>query len=212
MDKELLLQGASGFGLRLTEKELVQFETYLQELQRWNRSINLTAIKSTQEITIKHFIDSLSLVPLLNSGDHLLDVGSGAGLPGLAVAIVRQDVTITSIDAVSKKISFQTHICRTLGLKNVITVHQRIEQHLQDQPESYSVVTSRAFRDLPRFLQLAGGLVQPGGRLVAMLSDHEKNSEDSLVTDPQFFLQESINYMLPAAMGKRKLVVLAKLL
>ncbi|MDY0300328.1 MAG: 16S rRNA (guanine(527)-N(7))-methyltransferase RsmG [Trichlorobacter sp.] len=210
MSGKLLQTGAASFGLQLSEKEIASFIVYLTELQRWNRSFNLTALKNSDEIIIKHFVDSLSLVPLLNKGEHLLDVGSGAGLPGLAVAILRKDVTVTTLDAVAKKIGFQRHICRKLGLCNVTAVHQRVEHHLKENPEFYSVVTSRAFKDLSRFSQLAGGLVKPGGRLIAMAADTVESDFTQWTTAGAFTVQESINYSLPEGMGSRKLIVLSK--
>lgn len=213
MNTELLLEGARGFGLELDATAIGRFRQFMAELQRWNRSINLTAITRPDEIVCKHFVDSLSIVPLLAPGERLLDIGSGAGLPGLAVAILRHDVTITSLDAVDKKVRFQRHICRLLGLRQVEVLHGRVEGLAVQQAEEYDVVTSRAFRDVGRFAQLAHRLVRPGGRLLAMLAgaSHESSENVAAVCERYGLCrQQEEHYRLARGMGERNLLVLKR--
>lgn len=210
MSRELLREGAKSFGLALSERMLEQLELYRAELKRWNRAFNLTALKNDEQIIIKHFIDSFSIVPLLGRDEQVLDVGSGAGLPGLVVAILRDDLTITSLDAVDKKVRFQRHICRLLGLRRVTPLHGRVEQH----SGCYHVVTSRAFRDLNRFVQLTRGLVRPGGRLIAMVAGDGTEPSAAVTTlEEQYGLRhrETRPYRLPRGMGERCLVILEQL-
>ena len=210
MNAKLLREGGRRFGLELDDGALERFRRYMAELQRWNRSINLTAITQPDEIVCKHFIDSLSIVKLIGAGEHLLDVGSGAGLPGLAVAILRPDIALDSLDAVDKKVRFQRHICRLLGLDQVTVRHGRIEQLSEQNPGHYDVVTSRGFRDLARFIALACPLVRPGGRLVAMVSGAvDETTDDVLQICEQHQLKHhhTEQYSLPKDLGERKLAV-----
>ena len=210
MNTELLLEGARGFGLELDAVALARFEQFMAELHRWNRSINLTAITKPAEIIIKHFVDSLSIAPLLRTGERLLDIGSGAGLPGLAIAVVRPDLTLTSIDAVDKKVRFQRHICRLLGLHQVEVLHGRVEQLATQRGAQYDLVVSRAFCDVDRFVRLAYPLVRCGGRLVAMVAgDEDDANQGAGVVGDRSGLQhlETIHYRLPQGAGERNLVV-----
>ncbi len=213
MNSNLLLQGADSVGVNLDGSTMGRFQQFMTELLRWNRAINLTSITSPDEIVLKHFVDSLSIVPLLNPGERLLDVGSGAGLPGLVVALVRSDLTITSLDAVDKKVRFQRHLCRLLDLTQVEVVHGRIEQFSAQHEEGYDVVTSRAFRDLDRFATLTKGAVRRGGRLVAMMAGTAADVAtrvDNVSRRVGMEHLETRSYNLLNGLGARNLVVLQR--
>ena len=213
MNRKLLQEGARAFRIELSDQAMGRLEQYMAELLRWNRSINLTAITQPDEIVIKHFVDAMSIMPLLKPNEHLLDVGSGAGLPGLVVAMLRGDQPITSVDAVDKKVRFQRHICRLLGLAQVEAVHERVERLAESRPGQFDLVTSRAFRDPVRFMQLAHRLVRPRGRLVAMVAGAGCMAEqqmEQLACGHDFQLLEIRGYELPRQMGARKLVVFGR--
>jgi 16S rRNA (guanine527-N7)-methyltransferase len=213
MNVKLLQEGARSLGVELSGQAVGRLEQYMGELLRWNRSINLTAITQPDEIIAKHFVDSMSIVPLLRPHEHLLDVGSGAGLPGLVVAMLRDDLPITSVDAVDKKVRFQRHICRLLTLDQVEAIHQRVERLAEQRPGQFDLVTSRAFRDPLRFMQLAHPLVRPGGRLVAMVANTggiEEWNMEQCACDHGFRLLEMRSYELPRQLGARKLVVFGR--
>jgi len=210
MNLKLLQEGASAFGIKLTDQHVVRLRQFMDELLRWNRSLNLTAITRPDEVAIKHIVDAMSIVPLLAPEERLLDVGSGAGLPGLVVAILRNDLTITSLDAVDKKVRFQRHICRLLGLDRVEAVHGRVEQLSETRPGQFDLVTSRAFRDPVRFMQLAHRLVRPGGRMVAMVSGATGQQMDQCAHEFGFQVLQILSYELPKVMGARKLVVFGR--
>lgn len=213
MNVKLLQEGARSLGVELSGQAVGRLEQYMGELLRWNRSINLTAITQPDEIIAKHFVDSMSIVPLLRPHEHLLDVGSGAGLPGLVVAMLRDDLPITSVDAVDKKVRFQRHICRLLTLDQVEAIHQRVERLAEQRPGQFDLVSSRAFRDPLRFMQLAHPLVRPGGRLVAMVANTggiEEWNMEQCACDHGFRLLEMRSYELPRQLGARKLVVFGR--
>lgn len=213
MNLKLLQEGASAFGIKLTDQHVMRLRQFMDELLRWNRSLNLTAITRPDEVVVKHVVDAMSIVPLLAPDERLLDVGSGAGLPGLVVAILRTDLSITSLDAVDKKVRFQRHICRLLGLNRVEALHGRVEQLTETRPGQFDLVTSRAFRDPVRFMQLAHRLVRPSGRVVAMVSGAgyaTGQQIDQCAHEFGFQVLETISYELPKVMGARKLVVFGR--
>lgn len=213
MDRKLLSATVNTFAVVLTDSQLDSFELLTGELQRWNKQINLTALYSNNDITIKHLVDSLRLVPVIGQGLRLLDIGSGAGFPSLPLAISRPDLSITSIDAVAKKISFQKHVSRLLKLNFYEAVHGRVEDLVKSRPKEYDVVTSRAFSSLSLFIELASPLVRDGGKLIAMRGadgDDEQKEHDKILKSAGFELEETIKYFLPQKKGQRCLVVARK--
>lgn len=210
MNINLLRSGFDAFGLALDDRAVERFSLFMDELRRWNRAINLTAITKPDQILIKHFVDSVSIVPMLQQGEQVLDVGSGAGLPGLAVAIMRDDIAITSMDAVDKKVRFQRHICRLLGLRQVMVQHGRVEEAAAQRTVSYDVVVSRAFRDVDRFISMAHQLVRPGGRMIAMLAGEASQPSpktNELCERLGLYCHATEHYRLPREMGERSLMI-----
>lgn len=213
MNRELLTKAVVELNLELAEQQYGACELLLQELLRWNKKINLTAITGRDEMTIKHLIDSLHLVPELSPGDRILDVGSGAGFPALVLAIVRPDCLITSIDAVGKKISFQKHIGRLLKLTNLEPLHGRVELLAADRSGGFDLVTSRAFSSLELFVELAAPLVSVGGRLVSMRgidAEQEVGLLKESFAAAGVRVEPAVNYRLPLKMGGRSLVIMRK--
>lgn len=170
MSSRPLAELLATLGIFLEHDVLERVEWLGQELLRWNRSHNLTAITDPVEVREKHLADSLTLLPLLGNVRRLLDLGSGAGFPALPVKIVRPDLEVVSIDAVGKKVVFQRHVARALQLSGFTAVHGRAED-LPGTPlcgAGFDLVTARALGSLPLLARLAAPLLTPGGRLVAM--------------------------------------------
>lgn len=142
----------------------------LDELLRWNRTHNLTAITDPAEGVEKHLVDSLTLLPLLCGNERLLDLGSGGGFPGLPLKVARPDLRVVSVDAVAKKIAFQRHAVRLLGLCGFEPLHERAEAlpRREGFAGGFDVVVSRAFTALPAFARLALPCLAPEGRIIAM--------------------------------------------
>lgn len=213
MNRELLTAAVAKLGLELAEQQYKACELLLQELLRWNKQINLTAITGRDEMTVKHLIDSLYLVPELKPGERILDIGSGAGFPALVLAIARPDCLITSIDAVGKKISFQKHIGRLLKLNNFEPLHGRVELLATNRPAGFSLVTSRAFSSLELFIRLAAPLVSTSGRMISMRGadgEQEAFRLQEAITAAEFVLEPTVAYCLPMKMGERSLVIIRK--
>lgn len=150
--------------------QIAQLELLVDELLRWNQRRNLTAITARAEIYEKHLYDSLTLLPLIGSARRLLDIGSGAGFPGLVLKVACPELEVVSVDAAAKKVAFQRHAARKLGLSGFTALHARAET-LPDHSEvggGFDLVTARALGSLELLVALAGPCLAPDGRLVAM--------------------------------------------
>ncbi len=158
-----LQKALSELKLPLSDEQQLQLLYYLQQLLFWNKAYNLTAIKDDQQALIKHIFDSLSIVPFLPAGD-LLDIGTGAGLPAVIVAICQPQRAVTALDSNQKKIRFIKQVASELGLKNLTPVASRIETHAG----SYQVITSRAFASLVDFVTHSQSKLADNGIICAM--------------------------------------------
>jgi len=159
----ILAQAVNELGLPLTEMQQRTLLLYLDQLLLWNKAYNLTAITDPEEALIKHVIDCLSIIAHLPSGS-LLDIGTGAGLPAVIIAICQPERQCTALDSNQKKIRFIKQISSELGLSNMQPIASRIEAH----EASYAVVTSRAFASLIDFVEVAQPRMADGGYLCAM--------------------------------------------
>lgn len=158
-----LQRALSELKLQLSDEQQLQLLYYLQQLLFWNKAYNLTAIKDDQQALIKHIFDSLSIVPFLPAGD-LLDIGTGAGLPAVIVAICQPQRAVTALDSNQKKIRFIKQVASELGLKNLTPVASRIEAHAG----TYQVITSRAFASLVDFVTHSQSKLADNGIICAM--------------------------------------------
>ncbi len=169
MSDPTLIAGAAQLGIELNERQAQQLIRLLDELDDWNQRMNLTAIKERGAQITKHLLDSLSVQSFLQ-GEHVLDVGTGAGFPGMPLAIVNPSKQFTLLDSTAKKLKFIDHAARLLELTNVQTVHTRAENFRPAQ--RFDIVVSRAVGPVEQFVKWAGHLVVGGGRLLAMKGRH----------------------------------------
>lgn len=160
-----LLEGARTLGIELTDEQAVRLVTHLDLLDEWNARMNLTAIRDRPSQLTKHLLDSLSVRPHLR-GQRIADIGSGAGFPGIPLAIVEPARHFALIESTGKKCRFLEHVRDTLGLANVEVVQSRAESY---QPElRFDTVIARAVGPVADLVKVAGRLVAGGGRLLAM--------------------------------------------
>jgi len=168
----LLSEGVAELGLALSDAQLDKLLDYVALLAKWNAVYNLTAIRDPRQMLIQHILDSLSIVPHLASlgPSSVLDVGSGGGLPGIVLAIVLSDWTVTLNDIVHKKTAFQAQAKAELGLTNLSVVTGRVEtlKPSVEVPAKFDVIVSRAFAELADFVTLARHLVAEKGAIWAM--------------------------------------------
>jgi len=213
-NRNFLTEGARAFGIRLDEKGAEAFDLYLKELLKWNQKINLTAIRTEKEIVIKHFLDSLSVYPHLPKPSSLLDIGSGAGFPGIPLKIADPSLEITLIDSVRKKVDFQRHIIRMLGLKGVETIHGRIQDKkvLECLGGRFDIVISRAFSDLQTLFILSFPFLKKGGILLTMKGqgDSEEIGLLSHVERIRYRFKKAVPLLLPFSSFKRTILLFEK--
>lgn len=162
----VLADGCLALGLSVDAAAQAACLRYLDLLAKWNATFNLTAIRDPQEMVVKHLLDSLAVLPHLSAAGRLLDVGTGAGLPGIPIALTRPGLQVTLLDTNAKKTRFCTQAALELGLRSVKVVHARVEQHQPDA--SYDLIISRAFAELGEFLRLTTHLGGPDTRWLAM--------------------------------------------
>lgn len=161
----MLQSAAKQFGLELTEQDAQRLMRLLDELDDWNQRMNLTAIRERPQQVTKHLLDSLSVQPFLR-GERILDVGTGAGFPGLPLAIANPTRQFTLLDSTAKKLKFIEHVAQMLSIANVVTVHERAENYRVN--DRFDTILSRAVGPVDRFVKWAGHLCVGGGRLLAM--------------------------------------------
>jgi len=167
----LFVGGLKQLGVEPRDTLLEQFFLYRQELLEWNTRMNLTAITGQEDVLVKHFLDSLSVLKVYDkSSVRLLDIGSGAGFPGLALKIVRPQWEVVLLEATGKKVTFLRHMIETLQLKHVEAVNGRAEEfaHRLDYRATFDVVTARAVASLPVLLEYAAPFCRVGGRIILL--------------------------------------------
>jgi 16S rRNA (guanine527-N7)-methyltransferase len=166
--KNILANGAAELGVYLSTAEQGKFYLLSAELKKWGRKINLTAIRQDEEFAVKHCLDSLTLIRIVGTKGDLLDIGSGAGFPAIPLKLTRHELHVVSVDAVEKKIIFQRHVARLLGLKSFVAFHARAEELITQYAGRFDWVVSRAFTDIPAFVRVALPLIKDDGRIIAM--------------------------------------------
>lgn len=178
----LLTTGAEELGVPLSDEQVRALFVYLEDLKKWNRKINLTAITGEREMVIKHVLDSLSFITVFapQPGMRLLDMGSGAGLPAIPIRIACPEVSITLVESVKKKGSFLRHIIRTLALTESTVLDARTEELPNSYEASYDVVTARAFADIESAVASGTRLLKPGGLIVLSRGPEERLREHDL--------------------------------
>jgi 16S rRNA (guanine527-N7)-methyltransferase len=213
--KQLLKQGAKDLGTFLSDYQLNQFMAYASLLIKWNRHINLTGIRSFREILIKHFLDSLTPLSYLPDKANLLDLGTGAGFPGLPIKIVRPDQAVTLIEASAKKVSFLKETVRHLNLGPVPIYQTYLGKgsSLLLETGSIEMIVTRAVGKTMNMVIAADNLLRPGGKVLFMKGPGGFEEIESLkiqIQERGFRLEAPIVLTLPFLEQERTLIFLAK--
>lgn len=168
--------------IHFSVKQTEQFFEYMNLLIEWNKKMNLTAIIEPEEIILKHFIDSMTILKNIENGAKIVDVGTGAGFPGIPLSIMKSDLKITLVDSLNKRLIFLQEVVHKLQLKNVEIIHARAEEFGQNKKyrENFDIATSRAVANLATLSEYLIPLVKVGGKVVAMkASELQQEVEDA---------------------------------
>lgn len=201
----ILASGLDALSLDISDTQQQQLVDYVMMIDKWNKAYNLTSVRDPKQMMVKHILDSLAIVPHL-TGDNIIDVGTGPGLPGMPLAIAFPEKTFTLLDSLGKRVRFMTQCVHTLKLSNVTPVQSRVEEHNGQQP--YDIVLSRAFASLKDMLHWCAHLVDSEGQFLALKGQFPQNEIDE-VSD-HFQVSKTENLTVPNLIGERHLVWLKK--
>lgn len=178
---EELKSQAKQINIELTEEQVEKYYKYMNLLLEWNEKINLTAIIEPKEIILKHFIDSLTIEKHIKENEKLIDVGTGAGFPGIPISIIKENTNIVLLDSLNKRINFLEEVKKELKLKNITTIHGRVEEFGKNKKEreTYDIATSRAVAPLNILLEYLLPLIKVGGRAICMKGSNIEEIENA---------------------------------
>lgn len=213
---KMLEEGASAYQVPLSQRMLNDFSRYQELLVEWNDKVNLTAITDEEGIVIKHFIDSLSLSPLLGScGKKIIDVGTGAGFPGIPIAIIHDDVSVCLLDSLDKRVRFLDDVAGQLGLKNIKSFHGRAEDFgvMPEFREQFDWAVARAVADLAVLCEYCMPFVKIGGYFFAMKGPEIESELEEAGKAIQIMggtVEKVEKFSLPFGELKRSIVMIKK--
>lgn len=213
MNKEEFIKELSKLDITLTEKQLTDLETYYYLLYKENQKYNLTTITKKEDVYLKHFYDSLTIIKSIKLKDqYICDIGTGAGFPGLVLKIVFPDIKIDLIEATLKKCNFLTLVIKTLNLKNINVINTRAEDYSKENREKYDIVTSRAVAPLKHLLEYSIPLLKINGTFVALKSnmDEELTNIDNYYKKLYLSNEELIKFNLPYELSNRSIYKVQK--
>jgi 16S rRNA (guanine527-N7)-methyltransferase len=203
--RPILSRGLERMALPADDALIESLLAYLAELIRWNKAYNLTSVRDPQEMVIRHLLDSYSVQPYI-CGTRTIDVGTGAGLPGIPLALANPEKFFVLLDSNGKKVRFLQHVVGALGIHNVTPVQSRVAEYKEDA--WFDTVVCRAFTSLAEFVTNSGHLASPEGRLVAMKG---KLPTDELEALPEGWqVQTAEPVAVPGLEGERHVIVIRR--
>lgn len=213
---ECLVDGLKAWDITLTDRQQTQFQTYLEEIKSWNKKINITALTEDRDILMKHFLDSLAATQYYPFSDQrIIDIGTGAGLPGLPIKILFPELSLTFVDSSAKKMRVLESICQKMGIQGCSFLNTNIEHVGRDasQRGTYDVVLSRAVAPANILLELSIPLLKVNG--VAMLykgptGDEEVDNSVNALEILKAEIKQNACFSLPFTDFERKIIVVEK--
>jgi len=215
-NKQLLKDLSKKINVELTDNQINQFEKYQDLLLEWNEKINLTAITEENDIIIKHFVDSLTVAKYFKDNDKLIDVGTGAGFPGIPLKIANKTLKVTLLDSLNKRIIYLNDVIEKLDLLDIETIHGRAEELSRNikYREQYDVVTARAVANLKTLSEYCIPFVKLNGYFVCMKGS---NIEEELTIAKEHIRElgcqivEIVEFVLPETDMKRNIIIMKKI-
>ena len=201
-------------GIEINEIQLSQLEKYYELLVEYNKVMNLTGITEKNDVYLKHYYDSISIIKAidLNKINTLCDMGTGAGFPGMVLAIIYPNLKVTLVDSLNKRINFLNEVIKELDLKNVETKHDRIEEYSKNNKEKFDVVTARAVAQTNVLLEICSQSIKIGGYFIAMKGNIDsENDYNNALRVLDFNEDKIIKFKLPIENSDRSLLRFKKL-
>ena len=215
MNKKEFLEEVSKLNINLNEEQLNQLDKFYKLLINWNEKINLTTIVKEEDVYLKHFYDSLTLIKVIDLTKNLkvLDVGTGAGFPGIVLKIVFPNLKITLLDSLNKRINYLHEIIKELNLKDIETVCSRSEEYSKTHREEYDLVVSRAVAHLRILTEITFSSVKVNGYLVAMKGniDSELNESIDIIDKLNGKIENIFSFYLPFENSQRNIIKIKKI-
>ena len=211
MNKNEFIEELENLDIYPTEEQLNQLEKYYEMLIEYNKKMNLTAITDKEDVYLKHFYDSLTIIKVidLNKENSLCDLGSGAGFPGLVLKIFYPHLSITLVDALEKRIKFLKEVIKELNLHFIEAIHDRIEEYSVKNVEEYDVVTARAVTNLSALLEMGSPLIKVNKYFIAMKGNFNEEYKNAL-KELKLKEESCIEFDLPKEEGHRTLIKITK--
>lgn len=206
---------ANDINVEITDSQIEKFYIYMYRILEWNKKINLTAIEDEDEIILKHFIDSLTIQKYIKDCKNMIDIGTGAGFPGIPIAIVNDQINITLLDSLNKRINFLNDVIQELKLDNVVAIHGRAEDiaKLETYREKYDVVTSRAVAQLNILLEYMLPFNKLNGKTISMKGSNIEEIKDATnaLNELGGKIEKIENIVLPNTNIQRNIIIVEKI-
>ena len=202
--------------MNINEEEANQFDKYMQLLLEWNEKINLTAITEPSQIILKHFIDSSSILKYIKDNDKIIDVGTGAGFPGIPIKIMNKNLDITLMDSLNKRINFLNEVIQKINLDKIKAIHARAEELGRNKKhrEVYDVAVSRAVANLSTLLEYLMPFIKVGGICICMKGpniEEELKTAENAIVELGGSLEKVDNFYLPNSDIERNIIIIKKI-
>ena len=204
------------FNIEINEEQIKSFEKYMNLLLEWNEKINLTAITQPDEVKLKHFVDSLTVLKYINDDDKVIDIGTGAGFPGIPLKIMNENTKITLLDSLNKRINFLNIVIETLNLRNIQAIHGRAEEIARNKlyREKYDVAVSRAVANLSTLTEYMLPFVKVGGKCICMKGanvNEELERAQNAIKELGGEIERVDNFHLSDNDNERNIIVIKKI-
>lgn len=214
--KNKMIELSKKINVQLNDEQIKKYFEYMTLLLDWNEKINLTAITEVDDVILKHFIDSMTIFKYIENEESIIDVGTGAGFPGIPIAIMKKDVKITLLDSLNKRINFLNEVCCELKINNVETIHGRAEEigKNKEHREKYDIAVSRAVANMSTLSEYLIPLVKIGGKCICMKgSEIEQELEQAKFAIKELGgkIEKVEKFTLPDSDMERNIIIIKKI-
>ena len=215
MSKEEFLKELTRLNIIVSKEQMEKLDKFYKLLIEWNKKVNLTSITKEEDVYLKHFYDSLTLIKAININENLklCDVGSGAGFPGIVLKIIFPNLKTILVDSLQKRVNYLNAIIEQLNLENIEAVHTRMEDYSKEHEEEYDVITARAVGNTKLLTEISVKALKINGKLILMKGniEEELNNTNNLFSNLGVEIENIIKFKLPIEESNRSLIIIKKI-